>query len=95
MRAALLVVMVALLCPAQISNNLHLAVRAGDIDKTRELLKAGADVNSRDNLGGTPLHSAAWNGNVELATLLLENGAAVDAKHAEGGSTPLIGRANA
>lgn len=42
---------------------------------TRLLLDAGADVNSRAEGGFTALHTAADNGDVELAQLLLERGA--------------------
>src|SRR5437762_2374265 len=42
-----------------------------------------------NQLGATPLHDAAWSGNRELAAYLIEHGANVQARHAEGGSTPL------
>ena len=53
------------------------------------LLEAGAEVNSRDEHGFTPLHCAAWsNGNVEVTELLLQSGAAVNAPNSIG-ATPL------
>ena len=55
----------------------------------RALLAAGADANARDPLGATPLHDAAWNGNREIAALLIAHGAEVNARHLEAGSTPL------
>lgn len=51
---------------------------------TVELLisKGGADVNARDSLDGwTPLHCASAEGWVEVAQLLLDNGAQVGAKN--------------
>jgi len=41
------------------------------------LLEHGADVNARNPIGSTPLHTAAFHGNVTVACVLLENGANV------------------
>ena len=54
------------------AGDLHLAVRAGDRAQIEKLLAAGADVNERDNLGGTPLHDAAWAGDKEVVAMLVE-----------------------
>jgi hypothetical protein len=43
------------------------------------LRKAGLDVNERNKFGWTPLHVAAFKGNVEHATALLDNGAEIEA----------------
>jgi len=56
------------------------AVKKGDIDKVRELLRRGASVKARNEYGGTPLHYAALRGHVDVARLLLERGADVNAK---------------
>lgn len=45
----------------------------GDI--VRLLLDAGADPNAKSHEGGTPLHSAAFTGDIEIAELLLAYGA--------------------
>ena len=54
------------------------------------LIKLGADVNVRQEDGGTPLHVAVTLGRVELTKLLLDNGADVTAKN-RGGAIPASG----
>jgi len=54
------------------------AARAGSVATTTALLDQGANPNSRNRLGDTPLNTAARNGNVELVKLLLERGADVN-----------------
>jgi ankyrin repeat protein len=48
------------------------------------LLKAGADSNSADRAGRTPLMFAAAQGRLELVQVLLAGGADVEAKAANG-----------
>lgn len=64
------------------------AVTSSDALKAESLLKRGADANARDEHGEVPLHSAAWNGSVEIAALLAANGADVNARNSLG-ETPL------
>ncbi len=62
---------------------------AGRVDVARKLLDAGVDVNTRvPEVEATPLHAAASSGQEEMAALLLERGATLDAK-TKGGKTPL------
>lgn len=46
-----------------------------DLGIVRALLEAGAPVNARSGSGGTPLHTAAFLGDTEVAELLLARGA--------------------
>jgi ankyrin repeat protein len=54
------------------------------------LLAAGADVNDANDRGWTPLHAAAYANKPQIATLLIEKGAALDAEAHGAGGTPLI-----
>ncbi|MFM7135004.1 MAG: ankyrin repeat domain-containing protein, partial [Planctomycetota bacterium] len=48
------------------------------------LLKAGAEVNAKDNKGGTPLHRAAGRGHAKVVAVLLKAGANPRATDGEG-----------
>jgi ankyrin repeat protein len=68
---------------------LHEAAKAGKIDKVRKLLKEGHHVNVLDSrFGLAPLHFAVRNGRVEVAKLLIENGASLTQPSTHG-ITPL------
>ena len=64
---------------------LHEASRSGRTDKVREYLEAGHPVNGLDpRFGLTPLHYAIRNGHVEIARLLIRNGAGLDDRSSQG-----------
>jgi ankyrin repeat protein len=65
------------------------ATRRGDVVAVRSLLREGADPNMAQGDGLTVLHVAAQEGNLEIAELLLDAGAKVEAKTRIGGYTPL------
>ena len=68
---------------------LHEAAKTDKIDKVRKLLKEGHPVNALDSrFGLTPLHFAVRNGRVEVAQLLIENGASLTQPSTQG-ITPL------
>jgi ankyrin repeat protein len=58
---------------------LHSACAIVSYPLTQLLLDNGADVNARQQGGGTPLHSAAHQGATELVRLLIESGADINA----------------
>jgi uncharacterized protein len=64
------------------------AIREKDIATAKQLLSEGADVNCKDKTFGTPLHTACFFEQWEIATLLLESGADVGATNRDG-DTPL------
>ncbi|HXE75191.1 MAG TPA: ankyrin repeat domain-containing protein [Candidatus Xenobia bacterium] len=68
------------------------AAKKGDLAALCKLLKADPSlVHARDKEGSTPLHWAAWRGQVEAVRLLLEAGAEVNARNqnTHWGTTPL------
>ena len=69
------------------ANELHKAVRKGDIEKVSKLISSGTDINLRDKKGQTPLYSLlSGPGNLhdkEMILLLIELGADVNAKTIE------------
>jgi len=68
---------------------LHEAAKTGNIDNVRRLLAEGHPVNAVDpSFGLTPLHFAVRNGRVEVARLLIANGADLTQPSAAG-ITPL------
>jgi Ankyrin repeats (3 copies)/Ankyrin repeat len=69
---------------------LHRAAMAGEPGRVRELIEAGANVNVRQRkFRGTPLQYAAHKGHGDTVQVLLDHGAAVDARDANE-RTPLI-----
>ena len=63
--------------------------RGGSVDRIRDLIARGADVNARNHKGQTALHCAAKAGFAPIVSLLLKRGAEVDLKDNEG-QTPLM-----
>ena len=62
----------------------------GGMSPIKALLTAGSDVNQGNDRGWTPLHQAAYANKPEIAALLVEKGAALDAEAHGAGGTPLI-----
>ncbi len=60
---------------------LGVAANLGDIEKVKELIAKGYNVNTRDDVNWTPLHRAIFSGHKEIAKLLIANGADVNAKN--------------
>jgi ankyrin repeat protein len=72
-------------------DEIHDAARDGDLAKVKALLQHDPSLvfSKGDNyFGGTPLHLAAGNGHIEVAQLLLDFKAVIDAKN-DNGYTPL------
>ena len=56
-------------------------VQTGNITKVKELIEHGADVNTIDNAGYTPLHVASYQGHTGIVKYLVKHGANVTAKN--------------
>lgn len=67
---------------------LHNAAEYGDIDKVKELITNGVNIDIEDDVLTTPLHLAARNGHSQMATLLIRNKADINAQNLLG-VTPL------
>jgi len=65
------------------------AVERNSLDQVRLMVKSGVDPGMRGESGATPLHVAAWRGNVEMVRLLLEFHAPVNIRDTTYGSSPL------
>ena len=57
--------------------SIHVAAK-GDIEAVKQHLAAGADVNAKDKIRGTPLHYAAAYGHKKIVELLIAAGADVN-----------------
>lgn len=80
-------------CDDKQATALHwLASRGGDVKLAQRLIKAGADVNARDEdlLEGTPLHYALRRKSRAFAELLIEQGADLEARTGYQDQTPLL-----
>lgn len=66
------------------STALHWAVYEEDVDRVKNLIKAGADVTLANRYGSNPMQLAAEVANLELLKLLLDSGADVESPNEEG-----------
>lgn len=66
------------------------ATMMGEMEAAKLLIEHGADLNVRQEDGGTPLHIAVTLGRAEIAELLIKEGADVAAKN-RGGQVPASG----
>ncbi|ETV93232.1 hypothetical protein H310_12676 [Aphanomyces invadans] len=64
------------------------AAKSGNVAKVQTCLSNGANINSSDERGRTPLHKASQKGHVTVVEMLVERGAGIDATE-EDGWTPL------
>lgn len=63
---------------------IHDAARLGDLDKVKQLLALGVDVNLKEKDGTTPLHLAAFYGHVPVVEYLISKGADLKAEGSYG-----------
>jgi uncharacterized protein len=70
-------------------DQLHKAAHAGDLAKVKTILSKGVNPDARDSYGGTALHAAMFQNNIEIVELLLANGFSPNAQGPRNGYTPL------
>lgn len=75
--------------PAGLEASLHAAIRANDVPRATELVRAGVDVNRLAPEGLTPLMMAAGHGQPHMVDFLLTAGAQVLAIEPRAGATAL------
>jgi len=64
---------------------LHGAANSGSLERARDLLEKGADINAQNNNGNTPLHVAVWSSDPAMVvTRLIEKGADINAQDNNG-----------
>jgi ankyrin repeat protein len=82
LRLAMVAIAACSLSVAALCDPIHKAVEKGQDAKVVALLKQNPGlISSRDKVGNTPLHVAAMHNRVEIAELLLANGADVNAEN--------------
>jgi ankyrin repeat protein len=89
---ALSLLMFKLLSQTEVASTermLEVAVETGDLQAARTAIAQGASVNHRDWTGATPLHTAAWRGDLAMARLLIDAGARINVLDDRSGETPL------
>ena len=69
---------------------LKAAIEGGRMKIVRWIVSTGKDVNAPDSKGASPLHVAAWQGNLAIAKFLVKAGANVHQADAEHGTTPAV-----
>lgn len=84
----LILVYMNIFAPITLGEKLIDAAMSGSVDQVKALLDDGADVDSKDDFGLTPLIYAASLGYTDLVKLLIERGADVRYKD-ETGATAL------
>lgn len=75
---------------AQANDEFLDAVRDGNLEKVKVLLKTKVNLNATDSREMTPLLLSSADNNLDMVKVLVEGGADVNRKHKETGKTPLI-----
>ena len=76
---------------SDINNDLMLAIQNNDINKVKDLISKGADINYKDIDGFTPLMRATARGNEEIVKYLLDKDAKIDIKNNAGAGVIMNG----
>lgn len=76
----------------QVPDRCALAAQDGNMHEVHAFVTGGGNVNSHNRVGFSLLHTAAWNGYVDMADYLIANGANIDNPAGDGQNrdTPLL-----
>ena len=66
------------------------ATKKKDLNKVKELIKSGADLNAKDTFGGTALIIASNIGHTEIVKLLIESGSDVNIASNDGRTARIL-----
>lgn len=69
---------------ANLNESLHASAMVGDLKSVKLLLEKGANLNSLDRQGHTPLIMASWRGHINVAEYLIQKGADINVKDFSG-----------
>lgn len=70
------------------NEKLFKAIENKNLDTIKFLISKGADVNTKDKYGDTPLHDSSNSGHLMISTFLIEKGADININN-KNGETPL------
>jgi len=88
-RNIIIVLAISLSISAASGTELHNAIESGDVGNVMRIMAADSSVIAvTDEAGNTPLHLACRSGSVEIANLLIDAGADINAVNSQG-MTPL------
>ncbi|WP_353272741.1 ankyrin repeat domain-containing protein [Wolbachia endosymbiont (group A) of Urophora cardui] len=73
--------MIEILKKAELDQGLLINARGGNLDKVKDLIAQGANLETKDN---TPLHNACNNDRLKVVEYLIEKGASLKAKNKDG-----------
>jgi len=77
--------------PENLNTPMHEAARRGMVRLISALLEAGADADPANDAGESPLHDAAFHGNLEIVKMLVARKVYIDRQpHSAGLFTPLM-----
>eukprot|EP01038_Epipyxis_sp_PR26KG_P008070 gene8070-10933_t len=61
-------------------NSIHEAIRSEDLERVKELIAMGTNLQELDKHRRAPIHLAAWTGNFGILQLLIRSGAIINVK---------------
>ncbi len=73
----ILIILSTVVAFADVNSQLIFAAKKGNMKKVAKLIKEGANVNTKNSSGDTPLSSAAFYGHIKVVKYLMSKGAVI------------------